>query len=119
MAVENWHVGWFFCKLLDRKLRQHCFCVYAGTQVLGEITTAMNRIQFQQGLSLPQFIKLYCTEEKCESSLEKARWPDGFRCPRCHAQEHGLSNGSRHKRYQCRSCRHQATLTAGTILEAT
>ena len=80
---------------------------------------AMNRIQFQQGLSLPQFIELYGTEEKCESSLEKARWPDGFRCPRCHAQEHGLIHGRRHKRYQCRSCRHQATLTAGTIMEAT
>ena len=32
---------------------------------------AMNRIQFQQGLSLPQFIELYGTEEKCESSLER------------------------------------------------
>ena len=63
---------------------------------------AMNQIQFQQGLSLPQFIELYGTEEKCESSLKKARWPDGFRCPRIHAQEHGLIHGRRHKRYQCR-----------------
>jgi transposase-like protein len=28
-------------------------------------------------------------------------------------------HGRRHKRYLCRSCRHQATLTAGTIMEAT
>ncbi|MCX5955667.1 MAG: transposase, partial [Cyanobacteria bacterium] len=44
---------------------------------------AMNRIQFQAGLSLPRFIELYGTEEKCEAALEQARWPDGFRCPRC------------------------------------
>jgi transposase-like protein len=25
----------------------------------------------------------------------------------------------RHRRYQCRSCRHQTTVTAGTIMEAT
>jgi transposase-like protein len=80
---------------------------------------AMNRIQFHQGLSLSQFMELYGTEEKCEVALEKARWPDGFRCPRCDAQKYGLIHGRRHKRYQCRGCRHQATLTAGTIMEAT
>ncbi|MCT0232667.1 transposase, partial [Synechococcus sp. CS-1327] len=79
----------------------------------------MNRIQFQSGLSLPKFIDLYGTEEKCEAALEHARWSDGFRCPRCECQKYGLIGGRRHKRYQCRSCRHQATLTAGTILEAT
>jgi len=80
---------------------------------------AMSRIQFQAGLSLPEFIQLYGTEENCEAALEQARWPDGFRCPRCECKEYGLIHGRRHKRYQCRSCRHQATLTAGTILEAT
>ena len=80
---------------------------------------AMSRIQFQAGLSLPKFIELYGTEEKCEAALEQARWPDGFSCPRCECKEYGLIHGRRHKRYQCRSCRHQATLTAGTILEAT
>ena len=27
--------------------------------------------------------------------------------------------GRRHRRYQCRSCRHQTTVAAGTIMEAT
>ena len=80
---------------------------------------AMNRIQFQAGLSLPRFIELYGSEEKCEAALEQARWPDGFRCHRCEGKDYGLIHGRRHKRYQCRSCRQQATLTAGTILEAT
>ncbi len=80
---------------------------------------AMNRIQFQAGLSLPEFIQLYGTEENCEGALEQVCAADGFRCPRCECKEYGLIYGRRHKRYQCRSCRHQATLTAVTILEAT
>jgi hypothetical protein len=35
-------------------------------------------IQFQKGLSLPEFQGLYGTEEQCEAALEKARWPDGY-----------------------------------------
>jgi transposase-like protein len=78
-----------------------------------------NRIQFHEGLSFPQFNALYDSEEKCEAAMEKARWPDGFRCPRCDCKEYGIVNGRRHKRYQCRHCRHQATVTAGTIMEGT
>ena len=80
---------------------------------------ARSGIQFQKGLSLHEFQRLYGTEELCEAALEKARWPDGFRCPRCKSHEHGLVYGRRLKRYQCRSCGHQATLTAGTIMQAT
>ncbi len=43
---------------------------------------AQNRIQFQPGMSLPAFIAQYGTEAQCEAALERARWPDGFRCPR-------------------------------------
>jgi transposase-like protein len=80
---------------------------------------ARSAIQFQKGLSFPKFQRLYGTEELCAGALEKARWPDGFRCPRCNGHEHGLVYGRRLKRYQCRSCGHQATLTAGTIMQAT
>ena len=34
-------------------------------------------------------------------------------------RQYGFIYRRRHKRYQCRNCRHQATLTAGTIIEAT
>jgi len=60
---------------------------------------ARNGIQFQKGLSLPEFQRLYGAEEQCEAALEKARWPDGFRCPRCHGQQHGLVYGRRLKRF--------------------
>ena len=80
---------------------------------------ARRAIQFQKGLSLSEFQRLYGTEDLCEAALEKTRWPDGFRCPRCGGNEHGLVYGRRFKRYQCRICRHQATLSAGTIMQAT
>jgi hypothetical protein len=78
-----------------------------------------SRIQFQKGLSLLEFQRRYCTESQCEGAWEKARWPDGFRCPRCQASEHGLVYGRRLKRYQGRNCGHQAKLTAGAIMQAT
>src|SRR3546814_12130367 len=34
---------------------------------------AMNRIQFQPGLSMPEFVKNYGTEMQCEQALEAAR----------------------------------------------
>jgi hypothetical protein len=80
---------------------------------------ARSAIQFQKGLSLPAFQRHYGTEEQCEAALEKARGPDGFRSPRCNSHEHGLVYGRRLKRYQCRNCCHQATLTAGTIMQST
>jgi hypothetical protein len=42
---------------------------------------AQNRIQFQEGLSLPVFLKRYGSEEQCVEALEQWRWPQGFVCP--------------------------------------
>jgi hypothetical protein len=54
---------------------------------------ARNGIQFQKGLSLREFQSLYGSQTQCEAALEKARWPNGFRCPRCGGSEHGLVYG--------------------------
>ncbi len=53
---------------------------------------AMNRVQFQAGLSLPGFLARYGSEVQCEQALEAARWPDGFTCPRCAADLPPLSH---------------------------
>lgn len=42
---------------------------------------ARNKVQFQKGISLNEFIKQYGTEEQCFDALFKWRWPDGFQCP--------------------------------------
>ena len=80
---------------------------------------AMNRIQFQPGLSMPEFLKDYGMEAQCEQSLEAVRWPNGFDCPRCgHKAHYVLRDGAR-KVFQCNACRHQASLIAGTVFQGT
>ncbi len=79
----------------------------------------MNRIQFQAGLSMPEFLKDYGTEAQCEQALQAVRWPNGFCCPRCsHAAHYVLRNGAS-KVFQCNACRHQASLIAATVFQGT
>ena len=80
---------------------------------------AMNRIQFQPGLSMPEFLKDYGTQAQCEQALEAIRWPQGFHCPRCSHEAHYVLRGSTHKVFQCNACRHQASLIAGTVFQCT
>ena len=58
----------------------------------------------------------FSSDEACREYLTQLRWPDGFICPRC--QGRGGWPASR-GRMVCRSCRHQASVTAGTIFQDT
>ena len=80
---------------------------------------AMNRVQFQAGLSMPQFLELYGTEAQCEAAVEQARWPKGFVCPSCagSARTSFMRKGLRY--WQCRGCGAQCSLISGTLFEAT
>ena len=80
---------------------------------------AMNRIQFQPGLSLPAFLEQFGTEAQCETALEKTRWPEGFRCPRCNQSNHCVLHVGVHKTFQCQNCRLQTSLIAGTLFQGT
>lgn len=80
---------------------------------------AMNRIQFQPGLSMPEFLKSYGTDTQCEQTLEAVRWPSGFRCPRCAGEAHYVMRDGVRKVFQCNACRHQASLIAGTVFQST
>jgi hypothetical protein len=70
-----------------------------------------------RGLSEAQFREAYGTEERCRAVVETLRWPEGFVCPLCGGTE-GKWLSTRPK-IQCRACRHQVSLTAGTIFHAT
>lgn len=78
---------------------------------------ARNQVQFQKGISLVRFNKLYSTEEQCYERLFNMRWANGFECPKCGCKEY--CKLKRHSLYQCNSCHHQTSLTAGTILDNT
>ncbi|MFT7675540.1 MAG: hypothetical protein ACI845_003967, partial [Gammaproteobacteria bacterium] len=55
---------------------------------------ARNQVQFQKGISLPEFLKQYGTQEQCHTALFNWRWPDDFNCPECGHKEHcKLSRG--------------------------
>ena len=58
----------------------------------------------------------FATDDACREYLFQLRWPAGFVCPRC--QETSAWPASR-GRFVCRSCRHQTSVTAGTIFENT
>lgn len=74
-------------------------------------------IQFQKGLSLPDFFERYGTEQQCREIVFEMRWPNGFICPRCS----NTTYCELHTRplYQCHRCHHQTSLTVGTIFENT
>ncbi len=80
---------------------------------------AQNQIQFQSGLSLPEFMSRYGTEAKCAAALEQSRWPEGFTCARCASPRHTTWERESRKYWQCSHCGYQSTLTAGTIFQAT
>jgi hypothetical protein len=76
-----------------------------------------HKIQFQPGMSIPEFLRHFGTEEQCAEALKRARWPEGFRCPRCDDARHYLVSHGARKLFQCIGCRHQASVTAGTMME--
>lgn len=80
---------------------------------------SINHIQFQPGLTLSEFYRLYGTEAKCYRAFYRWRWPHGFRCPACNARARSRFRRAGVVYYQCRACRHQTTLSAGALLEGT
>jgi len=63
------------------------------------------------------FVQMFPDNAACAAYLERLRWPDGFVCPAC-GQQHAPWRAGR-KRLVCSSCRHQCTVTAGTIFDKT
>ena len=68
-------------------------------------------------MDLISFQRKFGTEKACRKRLFLMKWPEGYVCPRCgnktayHLEARGL--------YQCLACRHQTSLTAGTVMHRT
>ena len=80
---------------------------------------AMNRVQFQPGLSMPEFLERYGSDSKCEAALLAARWPEGFRCPLCAGAARTSYRRGTLLYWQCADCDHQCSSISGTIFENT
>ena len=82
---------------------------------------AMNRVQFQPGLSMHQFMESYGTHDKCEAAVIGWRWPTGYVCPSCAQVDAKFSSFRRGRLLyrQCSGCRFQCSVIAGSVFEAT
>ena len=80
---------------------------------------AMNRIQFQPGLSMAEFMRRFGTQEQCEAALIVARWPQGFACPECGGSSRTSFRRQGRLYWQCRGCQSQCSVTSGTVFENT
>ena len=65
--------------------------------------------------SLIDFQRLFPDDAACAAYLAAQRWPEGFCCPAC---GHDAAWALRAKpwTYECRGCRRQTSVKAGTIL---
>src|SRR3984957_9620471 len=64
--------------------------------------------------SIAEFEARFSTDEGCREYLVRMRWPEGFRCPKCGGQKACMV---RDTLFQCSACRHQTSVTAGTIFQ--
>lgn len=64
--------------------------------------------------TLLEFEHWFRTDDACRDFLAKARWPDGFFCPRC---SHPKSWRTARGLYHCAGCKRGIGVTAGTIFQ--
>ena len=67
--------------------------------------------------SLIEFQKKFSSNEACEKHIVEQRWQNGFVCPQCGHDESWYLH--KRKLFDCKNCRFQTSLTAGTIFHGT
>ena len=68
-------------------------------------------------ITFQEFRTRFSTEESCRAELFRLRFPNGFFCPKCGCTEYYPVRGR--NAFQCRACRHQTSVTAGTVMHRT
>lgn len=63
-----------------------------------------------------EFTHLYKKNSDCFSFVERMKWPSGFCCCRCGHRSAYKVETRNIPLYECRSCRHQESLTSNTIM---
>jgi transposase-like protein/predicted RNA-binding Zn-ribbon protein involved in translation (DUF1610 family) len=62
--------------------------------------------------TITEFKARFNTEDACYRYIESLRWPEGFKCPNC---GHDVAWQTKRGLYQCKKCRRQTSITAGTV----
>jgi len=64
-----------------------------------------------------EFQERFSDEAACLEYLAASRWPEGYRCPACGGRDAWVL--ARRHLWECVSCSHQASVTAGTVMHGT
>lgn len=67
--------------------------------------------------NLVEFLARFSDDSSCRTYLEQIRWPNGFCCPNCSGNR--TWPAGREGLWECATCHHQTTATAGTIFDRT
>lgn len=67
--------------------------------------------------TIREFFKMFPDDNACIDYLRNLRWKDEFICPKCNAVS--IPWNESRNRIACSVCRHQTTVTAGTIFDKT
>jgi len=67
-------------------------------------------------INLLDFQSRFRDEASCLLYLERMRWPGGFTCEKCGYVGEPFRIAARPKVLKCRSCHHETSVTAGTVM---
>ena len=70
-----------------------------------------------QAHSIHEIQKLFSNDEVCRNHLFHLRWPAGFVCSVCGS--HRYDALKKRQLFQCRICKHQTSIIAGTLMHRT
>jgi len=70
-----------------------------------------------QEINLMSLFAQFGTDEQCRIALEKLRWPDGVKCPRCQSDK--ISRNYKRNSLECEPCGYHFSVTSGTIFHDT
>src|SRR5680860_1713934 len=68
----------------------------------------------QENINLAEYQKRFNNEKAYREYFYKLRWPNGFRCPKYGGV--GCYPIKGRNEYQCIQCRHQVSVTSGTVM---
>jgi len=73
----------------------------------------------QDVMTFAKFQEKFNSDRACNDHLFQLKWSNGFACPACNHNEFSEITTRTLPLFQCKKCKHQTTVTVGTIFEKT